>query len=242
MYTAQGTIDKSHLLAEYLPVVRQVAKHLKGRLPPNVELDDLVQAGRLGLIEAWERFQQDTTASFETFARHRIRGAMLDELRAMDWVPRRVRQTAKDVEHAIAAASQALGRPPSDSEVAAQMKLSLSQYHETLVDIQGCQLVYAEDLLGEHGGEAADLERDTGGRDPVERDPMAVLLSGEFRGRLVDAIAGLPPREAQVLSLYYDDEASFREIGEILGVTPARAGQLHNQAIARLRSALKELL
>ncbi len=241
MYTAQGTIEKSHLLEEYLPIVRRIAVQMMARLPASVELDDLIQAGRIGLLDAWSRFRENTEASFETFASQRIRGAMLDELRAMDWAPRRVRQTAREVEHAIQAAAHRAGRAPAEADIAAELKITLAEYRERLLSIQGCQLVYAEDLHhGESGGSVFDQARDADEDDAG--DPIRTLLAGEFRHRLAAAISQLPEREAQVLSLHYDDEMTMREIASILEVSPSRASQLHNQAIARLRAGLQELI
>lgn len=243
MYTARGTIDKSHLLDEYLPIVRRIAVQMMARLPANVELDDLIQAGRMGLLDAWSRFEENTAASFETFASQRIRGAMLDELRAMDWAPRRVRQSAREVERAIQAAAQRVGRAPSEADIAAELKITLAEYREQLLKIQGCQLVYAEDLKHEDSdGSVFDRRSGSDEDDGDGNDPVRLLLTGEFRGRLAAAIGQLPEREAQVLSLHYDDEMNMREIASILEVSPSRASQLHNQAIARLRSSLQELI
>lgn len=240
MYTARGTVDKSHLIEEYLPIVRRIALQMMARLPASVELDDLIQAGRIGLLDAWSRFQENTAASFVTFASQRIRGAMLDELRAMDWAPRSVRQSAREVEHAIQAAAHRAGRAPLEADIAAELKITLAEYHEQLLKIQGCQLVYAEDLKPDESDRSVFDERP----DPDERggDPIRLLLTGEFRERLVAAISHLPEREAQVLSLHYDDEMSMREISSILEVSPSRASQLHNQAIARLRASLQDLI
>lgn len=241
MYTARGTIDKSHLLDEYLPIVRRIAVQMMARLPANVELDDLIQAGRIGLLDAWSRFEENAAASFETFASQRIRGAMLDELRAMDWAPRRVRQSAREVERAIQAAAQRAGRAPSEADIAAELKITLAEYREQLLKIQGCQLVYAEDLKHDDS-DGSVFDRRAGSDEDDGDDPVRILLTGEFRGRLAAAIGQLPEREAQVLSLHYDDEMNMREIASILEVSPSRASQLHNQAIARLRASLQEVM
>lgn len=239
MYTAHGTIDKSHLLESYLPTVKRIAMQMLSRLPASVELDDLIQAGRIGLIEAWSRYRDDTSAAFETFATQRIRGAMLDELRAMDWVPRSVRQTARELEEAIRAAAQRAGRAPTEAEIARQLNLSLDAYHELLVKVQGCQLVYAEDLAGDESD--VSIFDTTGRDDAANDDPLALLLAGELRERLVAAIGQLPEREAQVLSLHYEQELSLREIGAVLEVSSTRVCQLHSQAVARLRTALASM-
>ena len=245
MYTAQGSIDKSLLLESYLPIVRKIAVHMIARLPACVELDDLIQAGRLGLIEAWQRFQENGAASFETFATQRIRGAILDELRAMDWVPRRVRQSARRVEEAIQTAGHRQGHAPTEPEIARELKLSLAEYHELLVKIQGCQLVYAEDFNRE------DLDKSIFDQDAArhaqqdrcpDEDPMARIASAQFRSRLAEAIEALPERERRVLSLYYQEDMNLREISAVLEVNPSRASQLHSQAISRLRVMLKDLI
>jgi RNA polymerase sigma factor for flagellar operon FliA len=241
MYTARGTIDKSHLIEEYLPLVRRIALQMMARLPANVELDDLIQAGRIGLLDAWSRFEENTAATFETFASQRVRGAMLDELRAMDWAPRSVRQSAREVERAIQVAAQRAGRAPSEADIAAELQITLADYREQLLKIQGCQLVYAEDLKQEES-DASVFDRRSGSDEDHGDDPVRNLLTGEFRGRLAAAIGQLPEREAQVLSLHYDDEMNMREIASILEVSPSRASQLHNQAIARLRASLQELM
>lgn len=241
MYTARGTIDKSHLLDEYLPMVRRIAVQMMARLPASVELDDLIQAGRIGLLDAWSRFEENTAASFETFASQRIRGAMLDELRAMDWAPRRVRQSAREVERAIQAAAHRAGRAPSEADIAAEMKITLAEYREHLLKIQGCQLVYAEDLKHDDA-DGSVFDRRSGADEDDGDDPARILLDGEFRQRLAAAVGQLPEREARVLSLHYDDELNMREISSILEISPSRASQLHNQAIARLRARLQELM
>lgn len=241
MYTARGTIDKSHLIEEYLPLVRRIALQMMARLPASVELDDLIQAGRIGLLDAWSRFEENTAATFETFASQRIRGAILDELRAMDWAPRSVRQSARQIDRAIQAAAHRAGQAPSEADIAAELKITLAEYHDQLLRIQGCQILYAEDLSQEDSDRSVFDQRcipdhEEGG------DPIRLLLTGEFRERLVAAIRLLPEREAQVLSLHYDDEMSMREISSILEVSPSRASQLHNQAIARLRASLQEVM
>ncbi len=239
MYTAQGRIDQSHLLESYLPTVRRIALQMMARLPANVELDDLIQAGRVGLLEASQRYRADAEASFETFAAQRIRGAMLDELRGMDWVPRGVRQSAREVEAAIRVAAQRAGRTPRETEIAGELGIGLAEYHALLVKIEGCQLLYAEDLRGEGEDEVFDRR---GAEPPGDEDPLAALLSGEFRHRLGGAIAALPEREAQVLSLHYEQELSLRQIAQVLEVSQTRACQLHAQAISRLRASLMDLL
>lgn len=244
MYTAQGAIEKSDLVESRLPMVRRIAMQMSARLPACVELDDLIQAGTMGLLEACTRYRENAGAQFDTFATQRVRGAMLDELRSRDWSPRRLRRAARDIEQAIQAAGHRTGRQPSEGEIAQQLEVSLPQYRELLRELHGCQLVYAQDHEDDDSG-GDGLERAANGASrerAASDDPMALLLSAEFRSRLVGAIAALPEREAQLMSLYYDEELNLREIGAVLEVTESRASQLHSQAIGRLRVMLKELV
>jgi len=244
MYTARGTIEKSHLLESHLPMVRRIALQMVARLPASVQLDDLVQAGMVGLLDAWGRFQEGGGASFETFASQRVRGAMVDELRTSDWGSRSLRQAGRRVEQAIQAVGHRLGRHPTESEIAHELKMSLAQYQSVLQEMQGSQLVYADDW-GEDDAENTFVDQNTRGAR-AERaagdDPMAQLLSGEFREHLAAAITGLPERDQLVLSLYYEQELNLREIGAVLEVSQSRVCQLHSQAIVRLRAALQDVL
>ena len=244
MYTAQGTIEKSHLLEQHYPMVRKMALQLIARLPASVELDDLIQAGMLGLLDASGRYKDNCGAKFETFASQRIRGAMLDELRARDWGSRGLRQSARRVEQAIQALGHRFGRPATEAEVAKELKMGLQDYQALLQEIHGCQLVYLEDFaqedtdspfLDQHAREARQ-ER-LGGSDP-----LAQLLESGFREELVEAISALPERDRLLLNLYYEEELNLREIGAILEVSQSRVCQLHTQAISRLRASLKDLL
>lgn len=242
MYTAQGKIDKSgpaELLKQYTPLVRRLALQLIAKLPASVELDDLIQVGMLGLLEAANRFQDDLNAKFETYASQRIRGAMLDELRANDWVSRGLRQSARSVSTAIRAQEQTLGRPPTEGEIAQALQMSLGSYQHLLQEIQGCQLVYYEDFDREDH-ENTFLDRQGRRAESLLDEPLTKLLKGDFRRRLVDAIELLPEREQLLLNLYYTEELNLREIGAVLGVNQSRVSQLHSQAISRLRATLHE--
>jgi RNA polymerase sigma factor FliA len=244
MYTAQGTIEKSHLLESYLPMVRRIAMHIRAHMPASVQLDDLVQAGTMGLLDACTRYQENAGAKFETFVSKRVRGAMLDELRSMDWSPRRVRRAAREIDQAIQAAGHRVGAHPSEVEIARELKVSVAQYHALLQEIQGCQLVHAEDAAGEmSAADYVDQHTRTIRQERQEKsDPLSLVLSAEFRTRLIAAIAALPERDTRLLSLYYEEELNLREIGAILEVTESRVSQLHSQAISRLRVVLKDLL
>jgi RNA polymerase sigma factor for flagellar operon FliA len=238
MYTINGKTDqKNELLRQHATLVKKMAYQLKAKLPPSVELDDLVQAGMMGLLDAVNRYEDTHGAQFETYAAQRIRGSMLDELRSSDWLPRSIRKNMRDVEAAIAKLEQQLGRPPSEGEVAKHLKLSLEDYYEMLDSCGGHQLLYYEDFHDAEGGGDHFLDRylkdDSG-------DPIRGLLAGDFRDALVDAIDSLPEREKILMGLYYEQELNLKEIGAVMNVSESRVCQLHSQAVARLRTTLKE--
>jgi RNA polymerase sigma factor for flagellar operon FliA len=235
MYKASGHIDKQRYIEEYAPLVKRMAHHLLIRLPASVQIDDVIQAGMIGLLDAVERYAVEHGTQFETYATQRIRGAMLDELRAGDWLPRAIRKTQREIEHAIARAEQKLGRAPGEREVAAELGVPLEEYQGLLAQARGCQLLYAEDLEdGEHGGSLFDRGR------PASNEPLERLSDKRFRAALVAAIDKLPEREKQLMGLYYEQDLNFREIAAVLGVTESRVCQMHSQAIARLRARLKD--
>lgn len=247
MYTPQGKIAQpapSELLAQHAPLVRRLALQLIARLPASVELDDLIQVGMMGLLDAAEKYQDDQGAKFETYASQRIRGAMLDELRANDWVSRGLRKASRGVSMAVRAQEQKLGRAPTESEIAQAMELPLPAYQQLLQEIHGCQLVYYEDFErgDSESGESSFLDRQDHGDKVLADEPLTRLLQGDFRRQLVAAIGRLPEREQLLLSLYYEEELNLREIGAVLDVTQSRVCQLHSQAINRLRAGLAEAL
>jgi RNA polymerase sigma factor for flagellar operon FliA len=236
MYTVKGKADKNTLLTEHAPLVKRLAHQMKAKLPPSVEVDDLVQAGMIGLLDAISRYEENHGAQFETYAVLRIRGAMLDELRSNDWMPRSTRQNMRKVEQAMATLQQQLGRPPSESEIAKSLKLSLADYQEMLGDSGGHQLVYYEDFHDEDGNDSW-LDRYAVDDD----DPLRALLETDFRQAVIDAIDNLPPREKILMGLYYEEELNLKEIGAVMGVSESRVSQLHSQAVGRMRTYLKEL-
>lgn len=247
MYTSKGKIDKSgpsDLLTQYSPLVRRLALQLIARLPASVDLDDLIQAGMLGLLDAASRYQDDQGAKFETYASQRIRGAMLDELRANDWVSRGLRQSSRGVAKAVHAQEQKRGRAPSESEIAEELQLPLAAYQHLLQEIHGCQLVYYEDFdRNEQENSFIDQQcRGEHGNQLDGGDPLARLLESGLRQRLIDAIEAVPERERLLLSLYYEEELNLREIGAVMDVSQSRVCQLHSQVISRLRGILSELL
>ena len=237
MYTVKGITDKNHLLTEHMPLVKRLAHHMKAKLPPSVEVDDLVQAGMMGLLDAINRYEDNHGAQFETYAVLRIRGAMLDELRSSDWMPRSTRQNMRKVEAAMEALQQRLGRPASESEIAKSLKMSLEDYQDILGDGVGHQLLYYEDF---HADEGSDNFLDRYAVD--DADPLRALLDTDFRQAVIDAIDRLPPREKMLMGLYYEEELNLKEIGAVMGVSESRVSQLHTQAVSRLRASLKEQL
>ncbi len=232
MYNSHGTLEKERLVNQYAPLVKRIAYHLMARLPASVQVDDLVQDGMLGLLDALGRFEEGLGAQFETYAVQRVRGAMLDGLRENDWMPRGIRKEMRRVETAIQKLEHQQGRHPSETDLAAALEMPLAEYQKLLQDARGHQLVYLEDL----SEESEDyLERHSSGVSP---DPLALLEESDLRGALVEAIAKLPEREKMMMALYYEQDLNLREIGAVLGVTESRVCQLHTQAVARLRAAM----
>jgi len=236
MYTAQGRLDNSATLKQYSPLVRRLAHQMIAKLPANVELDDMIQAGMIGLNDALGRFDAAQGVMFETFATQRIRGAMLDELRNGDWMSRGNRKQQRQIEAALHKLEQQLGRAPLESEIAESMGLALTDYQELLGKVRGTQLLYLEDITG--GGESEDDYLD---RHVVDEDanPLALLQDRRMREALVDAIKLLPEREQYVMSMYYEHDMNLKEIAAVLEVTESRVCQLHSQSIARLRVKLR---
>ena len=235
MYTAKGQLDLNSLLKQYSPLVRRLAHQMIAKLPANVELDDLIQVGMIGLTDALSRFDASQGVQFETFATQRIRGAMLDELRGSDWMSRGSRKQAREIEAAVHRLEQRLGRAPSESEIAAEMGLALADYQELLGKVRGTQLVYLEDMRGDEGDQDS-LDRHVGDADA---NPLAQLQDRRMREALVAAIKSLPEREQYVMSMYYEHDMNLKEIAAVLKVTESRVCQLHSQCVARLRVKLR---
>nr|WP_283256303.1 RNA polymerase sigma factor FliA [Photorhabdus luminescens] len=233
MYTAEGVMDKNSLWKRYVPLVRHEALRLQVRLPACVELDDLLQAGGIGLLNAVERFDSLQGTAFTTYAVQRIRGAMLDELRSRDWAPRSVRRNAREVTQIIRKLEQDLGRPASEQEVAKELKIDLVEYRQILLDTNNSQL-FSYDEWHEMHGESCEPVIEEG----HETNPLQQLLESDIRQRVIEAIDSLPEREKMVLTLYYQEELNLKEIGAVLEVGESRISQLHSQAIKRLRARL----
>jgi RNA polymerase sigma factor for flagellar operon FliA len=223
------------MLKQYSPLVRRLAHQMIAKLPANVEIDDLIQVGMIGLNDAMSRFDAEQGVQFETFATQRIRGAMLDELRGTDWMSRGDRRHQRSIEAAVHRLEQKLQRAPNESEIADEMGMMLADYQELLGKVRGTQLFYLEDLSGDDGDDFLD-------RHVADEaaNPLAMLQDQRMREALVDAIGKLPEREQHVMSMYYEHDMNLKEIAVVLGVTESRVCQLHSQSIARLRSKLRQ--
>ncbi|MFC3624607.1 RNA polymerase sigma factor FliA [Vogesella amnigena] len=225
-------------IERYTPLVKKLASMLVARLPASVDINDLIQVGIIGLMEAAKQFDASQGVQFETFASQRIRGAMLDELRREDWMPRQTRRNSRQIEDAIHKLEQQLGRPPLESEIADFMQLPLEEYQDMLGECRGISLVHFHDHEDDDGGGMANQVENVADHNSPE--PADILSSGEFRAALVEAIKLLPERDQLVMSLYYEQELNLKEIGAVLGVSESRVCQLHSQAVTRLRSRLRE--
>ena len=235
MVEVKVTLNKEQTVAELAPMVKRIAYHFMAKLPASVQVDDLIQAGLIGLLDAVDHFDGSHGAQFETYAVHRVRGSMLDELRSADWLPRTARKSMRTIETAINALEQRLGRHPSENELAEELKVPLDQYQQMLLDARGSQLLYYEDFQGAEGNDffehyAVD----------EHSNPLDIMQDERFRAMLAQNIENLPEREKLVMGLYYEQELNLKEIGEVLGVSESRVCQLHSQAVARLRGRLKE--
>ena len=230
-YSAARTArDAEGLVMRHADLVKRIAYHLAGRLPASVEVADLIQAGMIGLLEAASNFSADRGASFETYAGIRIRGAMIDALRQLDWAPRSVHRRSREMAAAIRDIEHEHGREARDTEIAERLGLSLDDYHRSVQDASSCHVSSLDELPSavEIADRAADPLRDT--------------QDAKFREALAAAIAELPERERLVMSLYYDEELNLKEIGAVLSVTESRVCQLHGQALVRLRARLSDWL
>jgi len=229
-------MDKHSLWQRYVPLVRHEALRLQVRLPASVELDDLIQAGGIGLLNAVERYDALQGTAFTTYAVQRIRGAMLDELRSRDWVPRSVRRNAREVAQAMGQLEQRLGRNATETEVAQHLSIPVEDYRQMLLDTNNSQIFSWDEYHEEHG-DGIEMVSDEHQRE----NPLQQLLDSNLRQRVMEAIEALPEREQLVLTLYYQEELNLKEIGAVLEVGESRVSQLHSQAIKRLRSRLGKL-
>jgi RNA polymerase sigma factor for flagellar operon FliA len=221
------------LMSRYAPLVKRIAYHMMGRLPSTVQLDDMVQAGMIGLFEALKGYDMSRGASFETYARIRIRGAMIDEVRRGDWTPRSVYRKSRQLSEAIREVEEREGRDAKDSEIAELLNIDMKEYSSLVKEAAGCQLLSYEDITSTGGNTDQSSAAHIQG-------PYQELQEQDFQSGLADKIAGLPERERLIMSLYYDEEFNLREIGEILGVSEGRVCQIHGQALSRLRARMSD--
>jgi RNA polymerase sigma factor for flagellar operon FliA len=231
--------DEERLLLEQLPQVRYIARRIHDRLPSHIPYDDLVQAGILGLIEALHKFDPSKNVELKTYAKHRIQGAILDSLRDLDWSPRPLRKKARQLEQAHQRLRARLGRPATESELAIELGMELSQLQHLLGDLRGLDLGSLHDDFPESIHERETFAGSTQG---LEQEPYTRCLEGELRELLSRAVGELSPRERQVLALYYFEELTMKEVGAVLGVGEARVSQIHSAALVRLRAAMRALL
>jgi RNA polymerase sigma factor FliA len=237
-YTRSRTPEmREQLLLQYMPLVRRIASRMLGSLPRNIRLDDLISAGVVGLLSCLESFDPSLGTKFETFAMNRIRGAMVDSLRELDWVPRSIRQKARHLEKSIESLLQKLGRSPQDVEIAGNLGITVEEYYKLLDEVNVTTLLSLDDTFHNHRGDSstlADLATDAdaqSGHDRIEEQ--------ELRELLVLQLKNLPEQEKLVVALYYYEELTLKEIGEILNLTESRVSQIHSRAILNLRSSVK---
>ena len=232
LYNSQGVVNQIDW-QQYLYLVRNEALKLAVRLPTTIELDDLLQVGYIGLLESIKRYDASQGYTFTTFATPRIKGAMLDELRSRDWLPRQTRKKIKDVTNAINELEQKLGIPPNDQQIAAHLQLSLTEYHKVLLDSNYSQICSYDEIHKKLGDNLdALIEPD------ADNNPFASIINDEIRNIIVQQIGNLPEKEKMVLALYYQEELNLKEIGKVLDISESRVSQLHSQAIKRIQSKI----
>jgi RNA polymerase sigma factor for flagellar operon FliA len=231
------TAEQETMLLEHLPVVRFLARRIHERLPQHVDIEDLISAGVVGLMDAFAKFDPEKKVQFRSYAQFRIRGAILDSLRTLDWSPRELRRKGRAVEEAVRVLTARLGRPPAETEVAAELALALEDYQQLLGDLKGLEI---GTLHVEHNEDSGEEELAYVPSRPDE-DPLFRCLRGELEEKLAEAIDNLPDRERLVMTLYYYEEMTMREIGLTLGVVESRVSQVHASAVVHLRVALKDL-
>jgi RNA polymerase sigma factor for flagellar operon FliA len=233
MQIAEGLPASTDVVHHYAPLVRRLAHHLAAKLPASVQIDDIIQAGLIGLMDAASRYEEDAGSHFETYATQRIRGAMLDELRQNDWLPRSMRRALRQIEAVVHRLEQRLKRAPSEGEIARELNIPLTEYQEMLQDARGYQLVHLDDFSDEDDDDFLERNCPDNRNNPLQR-----MQDLRFRTALVKAIEALPEREKLLMGLYYEQEFNFKEIAAVLEVSESRVCQLHSQAVARLRSKL----
>lgn len=233
--------NSDQIIQEFAPMIKYVANRIAMRLPPHIEIDDLISVGVLGLIDAIEKFDPNRGAKFKTYAEFRVRGAILDELRSLDWVPRSVRQRAASLDSICQKLQAKLGRPPEDEEIADEMGVSMEEFFATLNDTQCMPILSLEDLgIPKDSGDQQSLLDCLAGKS--DADPHTQLRLTELKNVIAKAIDTLPEKERLMISLYYYEELTMKEIGEVLGITESRVSQIHSKAVFKLRNKLRELI
>ena len=233
---------KEQIVLEHTPLIRYIVNRIAVRLPSHIDLDDLHNTGVIGLMDAIEKYDPEKNCKFKTYAEFRIKGAILDQLRSLDWVPRSVRQKSRKLERAYGEVEQRLGRAASEDEVADSLGLQLDKFHQLINQVRGISLVNLEEIRGggqdgDRNGSYADIVE-----DPTSENPFASFKLTETKTVIADTIAVLPEKERLVISLYYYEDLNMKEIGNILGITESRVCQIHTKSVLRLRSKLKGTL
>ena len=235
------TENREEVIKRYSPMIKYVANRIAMRLPPHIEVDDLISVGVLGLMDAISKYDSSRGAKFKTYAEFRVRGAILDELRAMDWVPRSIRQKASNVDKVVQTLQAKLSRSPEDEEVAKEMGLTLDQFHDTLNETKSIPIFSLEDLgIAKESGEQQSLLDCLAGK--ADADPQTQIRLIELKEIIAKAIDALPEKERLMVSLYYYEELTMKEIGAVLEITESRISQIHSKAVYRLRTKLKAII
>ena len=235
------TENREEVIKRYSPMIKYVANRIAMRLPPHIEVDDLISVGVLGLMDAISKYDSSRGAKFKTYAEFRVRGAILDELRAMDWVPRSIRQKASNVDKVVQSLQAKLSRSPEDEEVAKEMGISLDQFHDTLNETKSIPIFSLEDLgIAKESGEQQSLLDCLAGK--ADADPQTQIRLIELKEIIAKAIDALPEKERLMVSLYYYEELTMKEIGAVLEITESRVSQIHSKAVYRLRTKLKAII
>ena len=233
MYSPEEKQAADQLLEKYTPLVKKIAWHLSSRLPADIHIDDIIQSGLIGLLDASKHYDPSQGAQFETYASIRIRGAILDEVRRSDWVPKSVHKKARDLTAAIAEIERRTGRDARDIEVAQELGVSMDEYYNILQDSSSCRMLSFDDL-------EADDTQSLGMFEDRHSNVVSEVMDEEFKQRLSHAIASLPERERMVMSLYYDTEMNLKEVGALIGISESRVSQLLSQAQLRLVARMNE--
>ena len=233
--------NREEVIKRYSPMIKYVANRIAMRLPPHIEVDDLISVGVLGLMDAISKYDSTRGAKFKTYAEFRVRGAILDELRSLDWVPRSIRQKASQVDKVVQELQAKLSRSPEDEEVAKEMGLNLDQFHDTLNETKSMPVFSLEDLgLAKDSGEQQSLLDCLAGK--ADADPQTQIRLVELKEIIAKAIDALPEKERLMVSLYYYEELTMKEIGAVLDITESRVSQIHSKAVYRLRTKLKAII